>query len=280
MRLQPILMTVFGLALAGGSVFLAEGTLNRENSTAEASTIAPAPDAMVVLITAAEDIPFGEEITRDKLTAQSWPASAAPDYAFDSASDLLGPEGSPPRRALRHIRAGDLISQTEVSRFGESVSITSTLADNNRAMAITVSAATAVGGFVTPGDRVDIVLTQGRGDTLRTGTILQNIRVLGVDQDGDDNSSRSAREARTITVEVSPRESQTLALSQQAGILSLSLRSHSNVDLGEELDQITMDDIWMNAEPAPVIAAPVVEAAPVRTIRVRRGTDQEEVIVE
>lgn len=125
---------------------------------------------------------------------------------------------------------------------------------------------------------MDIALTQGRGETLRTGTILQDIRVLGIDRNADE-SSRAAQEARTITVEVTPRGGQILALSQQAGILSLTLR---NDTVGAEeiaLEQITLNDVWGIAEalPAPVVTQPVVVE---QTIRVRRGTDEQDVIVE
>ncbi len=282
MRLQPLVMTFIGIALVGGSIFAAQNALTKDGASAQASTIQPERQATVLLLTAAVDIPYGTDITRDKLSAQSWPADAAPKDAFDSASVLLGPEGTAPRRALRSIRAGGLIARTEVSNFGENVTISSTLSDNARAMAITVSAATAVGGFVAPGDRVDIVLTQGRGETLRTGTILQNIRVLGIDEDPE-KKVRSVNEERTITVEVTPMQSQTLALSQQAGVLTLSLRRGDGTGTSEALNEITMDDIWKRATPAApvaeVAAAPV--AAPVtRTVKVRRGTEEQDVAVE
>jgi len=164
-----------------------------------------------------------------------------------------------------------------VSNFGASVTLTSALNEGYRAIAIKVSAETAVGGFVSPGDRVDIVLTQGRGDTLRTGTILQDIRVLGIDQNADE-SSRSAQEARTITVEVTPRGSQILALSQQAGILSLTLRNGEDDSADSALEQITLNDVWGIAEalPEPVVQPAIEET----TVRVRRGTQEQDVVVD
>ena len=109
-----------------------------------------------------------------------------------------------------------------VSGFGEKVTIVQALAPGHRAMSIKVNAETGVGGFVTPGDRVDILLTQGRNETLKTVTILQNARVIGVDQTADTRAD-SPEIARTVTVEVSPEEGQRLALAQSAGTLSLTL---------------------------------------------------------
>ena len=88
-------------------------------------------------------------------------------------------------------------------------------------MAIEVDAVSGVGGFVTPGDRVDVVLTQGNNDNLRAVTILQNVRVIGVDQTSDEEKDQPGV-ARTITFEVSPADGQKLALAQKAGSLSLT----------------------------------------------------------
>lgn len=275
MQLKPILFTIVGLVLVGGSVLVSEGLLNQTNNTASASAQTP---QTVILIAAAVDIPFGSEITREQLVPQEWPAGAVPEGAFDNAMVLLGPDGTAPRRATQAFRAGDVIVTDKVSHFGASVTLTTALTDGHRAMAIKVSAATAVGGFVSPGDRVDIVLTQGRGESLRTGTILQDIRVLGIDQNADE-SNRSAQEARTITVEVTPRDGQILALSQQAGVLSLTLRNDAVEVMDLSLGQITMNDVWGVVETAPVPVIEKIEEQPT-VVRVRRGIAEEVVVVE
>ena len=267
MRIHPILLSICGVALAAGSIVLSDGLLNPQPTAASTNTIVVEQET-VILIAAAVDIPFGAEITEADLTAQSWPVAALPEGYFDSSAVLFGPDGTPPRRATEHIRAGELLLATNVSNFGEQITITYNLSADTRAMAIEVNAATAVGGFVAPGDSVDIVLTQGRNETLRTGTILQNIRVLGIDQDADMSQS-AAREARTITVEVTPRDGQILALAQQAGVLSLTLRNGEAAN-PEEIEQITMDDVWGLAEDVEIIQT-VEEAPVVRRIVINRG---------
>jgi pilus assembly protein CpaB len=274
MQFKPILLTVFGLVLAGGSVLISQGLLNSNNSSASAMQ-QPGAET-VTLIAAATDIPFGSDITPAQLTAQDWPAGSIPVGAFQSAAVLLGPDGTLPRRATQAFRAGDVIVDDKVSRFGASVTLTTALEDGWRAMAIRVSAETAVGGFVSTGARVAIVLTQGRGETLRTGTIMQDVRVLGVDQNADENN-RGAQDARTITVQVTPRDSQILALSQQAGILSLTLRNDTSGLAENALEQITMDDVWGIAEQLP---EPVVVQIEERTVRVRRGITAQTVVLE
>jgi len=279
MRIFPIIMSVLGLAMAGASILAAQALAGRD--VAATAAVQPAQNQTTLLIAAGVDIPFGSEITRDKLVVMDWPSDAIPTGAFIEVADLLGPDGTAPRRALQEMVAGDLIMNEKVSFFGESITISTALEDSHRAMAIKVSAETAVGGFVSPGDRVDIVLTQGRGANLRTGTILQDIRVLGIDQNAD-ASARGAQTARTITVEVTPRDGQKLALSQQAGILSLALRNEMSGHVDPALDQITMKDIWGEAEEEVVVVVPTPVAAiePERSVVVRRGLSEETVVVE
>ncbi len=276
MRIQPLIFSVIGLAILGGSVFFSEALLNPQGNRAEANVPVAAPTTKI-LIAAGADIPFGAEIKKEDLVPQTWPVDAVPEGAIDSSAFLFGPAGSAPRRATTHIRAGDLILASKVSNFGEAVTISYALTAETRAIAINVSAATAVGGFVSPGDRVDIVLTQGRDNTLRTGTILQNILVLGIDQNADTSGSTSG-EVRTITVEVTPRDGQVLALAQQAGILSLTLRN-GNATNPTDMAQITLDDVWGDAK--EVVVAPVETPVIVpQTVTVRRGVESESVVVQ
>lgn len=275
MRLKPILFSLTGLIFAIGSIYVAEGLLNAQPATASnpGQTV---QSENVTLLAAAEDIPFGEPITREQLAPQTWPADLVPEGAFDGTTALLGADGTPPRRATQTILAGDLILQNTVSDFGATVSIGRSLNPGTRAVAIRVDETTAVGGFVTPGDRIDIVLTQGTGSTLRTGTILQDIRVLAVDTSADDNRARATR---TVTVEVGQRDSQKLVLAQQVGMLSLTLRNDDILLTEDDLSEITLSDIWgeteaITAEPAPVTAP----AAPTTMVRVRRGTQSQDVV--
>src|SRR3546814_11451139 len=90
---------------------------------------------------------------------------------------------------------------------------------------------TGVGGFVLPGDRVDVLITRtlpGEGDRTITDILLQNIRVLGIDQQASENTDKPVV-VKTATLEVSQLDSQKLALAQQVGSLSLALRHNGNM---------------------------------------------------
>ena len=98
------------------------------------------------------------------LTMIDWPRMALPPEAITDMASMIPTTDQPPRRAKSAISRGEVILRSKISDFGEKVTIVQALGPNARAMAIKVDAATAVGGFVTPGDHVDILLTQGGGD--------------------------------------------------------------------------------------------------------------------
>ena len=268
MRLSALLTAVTGLAVAGGSVYLARDVILSPPVAASASASAET----VRVVVAARDIGFGEAIEASMLTSLAWPRDAVPQGIFSEYESLLPTPGAQPRRARRPISQGELLLQSKVSDFGEKVTIVQTLAPNTRAMAIKVDAGTAVGGFVTPGDRVDVVLTQGKNADLRAVTILQDIRVIGVDQESDQETD-AVKIARTVTVEVSPEQGQRLALAQQAGTLRLTLRALEDDGVAPPATT-AMHDLLIGPKPADP------ELAPKRTvIRVRRGTETTEAVV-
>lgn len=265
MRMRSLLITMIGVALAGASIYASRELLQVQPATA---SVDPAAPRLVSVVVAGEDIPFGTTIEAHKLTTIQWPIDAVPPGTFSDFAKLTPEEGEDPRRAKRAMAQGELVLDNKISDFGEKVTIVQTLGKNARAMAIRVNAQTSVGGFVTPGDTVDVLLTQGRGASLRVVTILQNIRIIGVDQRADEQSDRASI-AKTVTVEVTPEEGQKLALAQRAGTLSLSLRTLDAV-LDEPLEAIRLSDILR--ETAPVVVEPK------RTVTVRRaGTDIEQV---
>jgi pilus assembly protein CpaB len=100
-----------------------------------------------------------------------------------------------------------------------------------RAISTQISAETGAGGFILPNDRVDVILTpRSNRDANATGgmsseTILRNIRVLAIDQTIEGKNGQKVVVGKTATLELSPGQAETLALSQQLGTLSLALRS-------------------------------------------------------
>lgn len=262
MRIRSLMTTIFGVAIAGGSVFLAKDYLQDSGGSA----IAAADSGMVEVAVAQKAIEFGQPIEQHLIRLQQWPRNALPRGSFTTLEGLLPGEGINPRRAKDRIFEGEVILAAKLSTFGEKVTIVQKLGVNTRAVAIKVDAVTAVGGFLTPGDFVDIVLTQGRDRELRAVTILQNIRVIGVDQQSEELKDQP-EVARTITVEVTPDEGQRLALAQKAGTLSLTLRTLDGVS-DKPLDMVELRDLMKEK-------SPVEEAEKAPTIKIRRANTVE-----
>ncbi|KAJ54938.1 hypothetical protein ACMU_14340 [Actibacterium mucosum KCTC 23349] len=276
MRFGSFLVTLVGVGLAAGAVFLAKDYLGDPTGAATAS---PATPQTVNIVIAKRDIEFGQPVGPQALTVQQWPAEAVPRGAFTSISALVGDDATQNKRALVRLYEGEVILASKLSEPGERVTIVQKLGENTRAMAIKVDAVTAVGGFVTPGDYVDILLTQTSGDSMRAGTILQNIRVIGVDQQSEESADQPVV-ARTVTVEVSPDQGQRLALAQRAGTLSLTLRTLNEVQ-DTALDLVELSDLFAAPEPEVEVDVQAEVEAPVSprkpSITVRRGTETQTV---
>jgi len=160
-------VTLLGVGIAGGAVYYAQTYV----------LVPPAPQQEAVaktvrVIAAAQEIPFGAVLDSPKLMAIDWPVEAVPKGAFTDYADVLPAPGGEPRRAKRSLSEGEILLSSKISDFGEKVTIVQTLGENNRAMAIKVDATSGVGGFVTPGDSVDVVMTQGRDSGMRAVTVL------------------------------------------------------------------------------------------------------------
>ncbi|WP_282171114.1 Flp pilus assembly protein CpaB [Ruegeria atlantica] len=267
MRIRPVITTLFGIAIASGSVFLAKDHIQFKTTEPSATTNTD----LVEIYVARSEIAFGQTIENHHVTTHLWPREALPAGVFTELGVLVPDNHRQLRRAKGRFYPGEVMLQSKVSNYGEKVTLVQKLGENTRAMAIKVDAVTAVGGFVTPGDWVDIVLTQGASSELSAVTILQKIRVIGVDQQSEELSDQPGV-ARTITVEVTPQQGQRLALAQKAGTLSLTLRTLDGVE-DEPMEMVRLRDLLQEEGPAEK-----VETQP--TVRLNRGTESEVVIIQ
>lgn len=260
MAVRSLLVALLGVAVAGGSAFA-----TREYFTVQTAKAAGDSKAdLTRVVIAATDIAVGHPIQSQTISVIPWPRDALPPGAYEATAGLLPAAGQPPRRATRNFAKGEIILASKLSDYGGKVTLVQKLTPGSRAMAIKVDAATAVGGFVTPGDFVDIVLTQGGGAKLRAATILQGIRILGVDQSSDQSQDKP-NVARTVTVEVTPEQGQVLALAKDAGTLSLTLRA-TGAEPGEaQIAAIRLSDV-LSETPAKAL-----EKKASTTVKVRRG---------
>mgnify|MGYP006273359779 CR=1 FL=1 len=266
MLLRALLIIVSGLGLAAGGVFVAVQMSDGERVEAAAPVVETTP-----VVIADAEIAFAKEITRELVRVQEWPSEFVPDGAFDALEEIIGDDERGYRRAERPIAEGEPLLASKLSAFGEKVTIAQVIDPDKRAISIRVDDVSGVGGFVTPGDRVDVVLTRHRNDDQIATTILQDVLVRGIDQIADEERDKPVV-VRTVTVEVGPDEAQRLVLAQQAGRLSLTLRPagmHDQVATST-ITSNSLTNIAENAQVGPRGG---------RSVTVRRGTAEEVVPV-
>lgn len=233
-----------GLAVVFGgiSIFVADGLLksNAEALPVQTASMA-APQQPVIetkkIVVAKEALRYGAELTAEMLTEIDWPSNALPEGAFESIADLTA---SGRRLVLSPVEPNEPILVAKLSGADGRATLSNRLAPGMRAVTIRVDDISGVAGFVTPGDRVDVVMTRQRtatpqvsGEGQSTSTqngefasevILEDIKVLTADQNADERSTTPGV-VRAVTVEVSSQQAQKVALAQQAGTLYLLLRA-------------------------------------------------------
>lgn len=222
MLLMGALVIALGTALAARSLFA--------GASAPQAVAAQAPVGPKVLV-AQRALPIGTIITADAVSFQPWPKDLVQDaYFVEGTADMSKLLGTVVRN---EVTAGQPITQGELVHPGDRGFLAAALGPGMRAVTIPVSARTGVAGFVFPGDHIDLILTQsvkGDGDqSIKAAeTILRNLRVLATDQTPEQvmvDGKTQVRLASTVTLEVTPKISEKIAVAETLGTISLTLRS-------------------------------------------------------
>ena len=189
--------------------------------------------AGVPVVVAKQNLAYGAKLDASQLTLVNLPAADVPAGAYSSIAAAIGQPGSPPV-AIAPMAAHEVVLPTKVSGPGARASLSAGIADGMRAYTIRVSDVAGVGGHALPGDRVDVVLTRDMSTDkavrrMAAFLLIQNARVLGVDLNLDQTSTRSV-EPRTATLEVSPQDAEKLALAPETGTMTLALRRNGSAE--------------------------------------------------
>jgi len=191
----------------------------------------PSPTAQVLV--AARDIPIGTAIDADALSWQIWPIDGTGSYIQraerpNAVSEVMG------TIAKSSFFAGEPINEAKLVHT-DSGYMSAILPSGMRAVATRISADTGAGGFILPNDRVDVIMTRSiaTGDAIESQdrrfipeTILNNVRVLAIDQTLEDVNGEKVVVGQTATLELSAQQAQILTVAQQMNErLTLALRS-------------------------------------------------------
>ncbi|HWK93876.1 MAG TPA: Flp pilus assembly protein CpaB [Pseudolabrys sp.] len=243
MRASTFVMIGFALLFGIIAVFIAQVWLaNQANRQVEA--VAPQAPARTVVV-ARQPLRYGAELTAAMLQEVAWPSEAAPAGSFAKIGDVL--KGGR-RIVLSAIEPHEPVLGIKITGPGERATLSALVKPGMKAVTIRVNDVEGVGGFVLPGEYVDVVLTRSidKGQAT-TEIVLQNRRVLAVDQSADERATKAAV-AKSITLEVDTVEAQKVWLASTVGNLSLLLRKAGET-AQVRTRKITLNDL-SSPEPA------------------------------
>lgn len=228
------------------------------------------------IVVAMQDMSFGTQVSPQNVRLANWPADSVPQGAFTSVE-----EATKNRVALRPIVIGEPILASKVSGDGRAT-LSANLPAGMLAFTVAISADSGVGGYVRPGDIVDVLLTRqipgegSQGYDKMTDVVLQAVPVLGIDLISDDKQTTPAV-GKTATLQVTTMQAQKLALATKIGQLDLALRNVADQVQGGVRTVIPRDltasSYFIRARntAAPAAAAPAARAMMGAAARIPTG---------
>lgn len=230
---KKLILLVGALIIAALTAFLAR-SLFTGASAPQATAQQPVKTGPEILV-ATRALPVGTIITADNFRFQPWPEELVESAYFIKEGDPQQTLDSLLGTVVRNaITAGQPLTQGALVAPGDRGFLAAALAPGMRAVTVPVTDLTGVAGFVFPGDRVDLVLTQNvtgdGGPPLKVSeTVVRNLRVLATDQSPrtsvDENGNTVVSKYKFVTVEVTPNIAERITVAQSIGTISLALRA-------------------------------------------------------
>lgn len=260
MPLRSRIILVLGVLLALAGVMSLRGNSGEDSK---------AKTELSQVIVATADIPAGSFVRSDtQLAMVDWPkANITSSMLTNLDSKTSDFNGAVARRAFQK---GEPVLKNQLVRSNEGGFMSAVLDPGKRAISISVDSTSGNAGFIFPGDRVDLILTHAvtrqQVQQRASETFVEDVRVLAVDQ-MIDNPENKAVLAKTVTIEVTPKQAEEVNLAKDLGKISLSLRSLAKkpVDVsktaGTPQEPQSLDDILNAQQGGAAAAAPAPAAA-------------------
>jgi len=211
-RTRLLMIGVLALALGSIAGLFAYRNLQSRSGSGESG---------VPVVVAADDIQVGARIEEHDVRIANLPPSSLPANTYDRRSKVLG------HGVVVPIAKGEFILPSKLAGEEAGAGLPSLIPNGMRAVSVRVNEVVSVAGFVTPGTRVDVLLTgtpEG-GNDQQTTTVLQNVRVIAAGHTLEHSATGEAQNTAVITLLVSPDDAQRLTLASSQGHIQLALRS-------------------------------------------------------
>ena len=255
MDVKKVALLVGALVIAVVTAVMAKNMF--AGAGAQQAAAAPVVPMGPKVLVAKKALPVGTIIDADAFTFQPWPKELMQGaYYVENQPDSKNLAGTVVRYA---IAAGQPVTRGSLVGPEDRGFLAAALGPGMRAVTVPVNAAAGVAGFVFPGDHVDLVLTQtvaggGDGPPLKVSeTIVRNVRVLATDQrftDKDQDGKTAIKTFSNVTLEVTPKIAEKVAVAQTMGQLTLSLRSIAD-NSGDLERAVAAGDIKIPANATP-----------------------------
>jgi pilus assembly protein CpaB len=228
---------LIGFSVAGGAGLLAFVLMRSIVSGPSEPTQVGVPVNATQVLVARDNISLGEMTKDNDFRWQTWPADSVTPSFITKAQGEAGMRSVSGAIARAPILAGEPITRNKLIKAGEGGVLAAILPGGMRAISTRIKEETAVGRLILPNDHVDVILTRRlRGvngqEQHVSDTLFRNVRVLAIGQQLETKEGKKSTEgsANTATLELTPRQAETLALANSMGEISLSLRSIADAD--------------------------------------------------
>jgi pilus assembly protein CpaB len=289
MSARKIVLVILALAItAGTAVFVRNWVGNQQPQVVE-KAVEKKSGPMVLVAKA--DIPKGVFIQPTHLRWSQWPDKVIPENYY--TDDLFTIEDMVGAVSRQGFTIGEPVTKKRIIRPGDRGFLAAVLRPGYRAMALRIDATSSIGGLAFPGDRVDLIVTHNINGQQVSETVLENVRILGIDQFIDEADGKP-RVGKNATLEITPKQAEMLAVVTELGSITLALRSLVKDE--EELDRLAnLEDPLEEPDPergktftfasevSNVLSpppstepAPQIQRAPVpksKTVNVTRGSE-------
>ena len=241
MKRNLLLMSLLAVVFAGAAAWVAQRWIQNQTRGARVA-VDTAP-----VVAAALPVAYGHKLQLQDVKLVDWPKTSVPEEAFADPNLVIG------QVTKREFVAGEVLLKSRLSEHLGGSTLSALIAPGKRAITVRVDDVVGVAGFVLPGNQVDVLTTRQSGrDVQKVETLLQNMKVLAVDQEASPEKDKPAV-VRAVTLEIAPRDAERLVKALQEGRLQLTLRNPLDGALVKAQPPPTPS---VRSVPLPVVAAP------------------------
>ncbi len=268
MKIRTLMLLFLSVIFGLGAAWMANNWLEQQ-SAASARQAEQAGSELTQVVVAAVDLAPGVQLDPIHIQFKQIDSRLVPPGAISTLEETQG------MVTKNNLYKGDVLRKERLTPIGQGSTLSVLLEPGMRAVTVRVNDVIGVAGFLLPGNRVDILFTEGD----MTRTVLKNLKVLAVDQTQHTDENRP-KLVRAVTLEVDPEQAEKLVNASSNGRIQLALRN-PNDELGLE------DDVVASLSPASVPPVAAEPAAPQPRARPRqssvdliKGTSQQQVPVK